>query len=85
MMNRIAFIMTALLMLTVNALAFAGEQEKTESVIVTGYGVDVDKARENAIKNAVQQVVGVYVASDTIVKNNGSSAYRVGKNEAENS
>jgi len=38
-------------------------------VIVTGIGADADAARLNAIRNAVEQIIGVYVSADTLVKN----------------
>lgn len=47
---------------------YADEPEKTDKVIVTGIGINADKARQNAIRNAVEQVVGTYVSSDTMVK-----------------
>jgi hypothetical protein len=47
----------------------AGNDDKTETVIVTGIGIDADKARQNAIRNAVEQVIGSYISSDTIVQN----------------
>lgn len=46
----------------------AEEPEKTETVVVTGFGLDADKAWLNGIRNAVEQVVGTYVSSDTMVK-----------------
>lgn len=46
----------------------ADEPEKVEKVIVTGMGINADKARQNAIRNAVEQVVGTYVSSDTMVE-----------------
>jgi len=49
--------------------ADAEEPEKTMKVIVTGIGADADAARLNAIRNAVEQVIGVYVSADTLVKN----------------
>jgi len=50
-------------------LVDAEESEKTMKVIVTGIGADTDAARLNAIRNAVEQVIGVYVSADTLVKN----------------
>jgi hypothetical protein len=47
----------------------ADEPEKTMKVIVTGIGADTAAARLNAIRNAVEQVIGVYVSADTLVKN----------------
>jgi hypothetical protein len=29
--------------------------------VITGIGVDIDKAKQNAIRNAVEQVIGTYV------------------------
>lgn len=46
----------------------ANELEKTEIITSIGMGVDADKARKNAIRNAVEQVVGTFVTSDTMVK-----------------
>lgn len=59
----------SLLLLLPTGASHAEEAEKTEKVVVTGYGVNIDKAKENAIRNAVEQVIGIYVTSDTIVKN----------------
>jgi len=50
-------------------LVDAEEPEKTMKVIVTGIGADTAAARLNAIRNAVEQVIGVYVSADTLVKN----------------
>lgn len=60
--------LSALLILS-PTVSHAEEPEKTEKVVATGYGVNADKAKENAIRNAVEQVIGTYVTSDTIVKN----------------
>lgn len=49
-------------------LSIADEPEKVEKVVVTGIGINADKARQNAIRNAVEQVVGTYVSSDTMVQ-----------------
>lgn len=51
------------------AISHAEEPDKTEKVVITGIGVDIDKAKQNAIRNAVERVIGSYVVSDTIVKN----------------
>jgi len=48
---------------------FAEEPEKMEHVISTGVGIDMDGAKANAIRNAVEQVVGTFVSSETILKN----------------
>jgi len=50
-------------------LVDAEEPEKTMKVIVTGIGADTAAARLNAIRNAVEQAIGVYVSADTLVKN----------------
>ena len=50
-------------------LVDAEEPEKLMKVIVTGIGVDTAAARLNAIRNAVEQLIGVYVSADTLVKN----------------
>lgn len=47
----------------------AEEPGKTIKVIVTGVGADADAARRSAIRNAVEQVIGVYVSADTLVRN----------------
>lgn len=52
------------------SLSFAAEPEKIEKVVATGIGINLDKAKQNAIRNAVEQVIGTYVSSDTLVKNN---------------
>lgn len=57
-------------LITIPAFTFCDEPEKIEKVIVTGVGIDADKAKQNAIRNAVEQVVGSYISSDTMVKNN---------------
>ena len=35
--------------------------------MATGYGIDEVKAKGNAIRNAVEQVIASYAASETIV------------------
>ena len=44
-----------------NGAIEAQEAEKTDKVITTGLGLDRDKAKENAIRNAVEYAVGIYV------------------------
>jgi len=63
------FALTVLLTFFFIASTYAEEAEIIEKIIVSGVGVDADKARQNAIRNAVEQIVGTYVSSDTIVKN----------------
>ena len=60
--------MISLLVLSIS-IARADEPEKIEKVIVSGIGIDMDKAKQNAIRNAVEQVIGSYISSDTIVQN----------------
>jgi len=64
----IIFIVLSLLVLSLS-IAQADEPEKTEKIVASGIGVDMDKAKQNAIRNAVEQVIGTYVSSDTIVQN----------------
>lgn len=59
----------SLLLLVIPGITFAEEPEKIEKIIVSGVGLDADKAKVNAIRNAVEQVIGSYVASDTLVNN----------------
>lgn len=42
---------------------------KQMSVVATGVGVDPDKAKYNALSNAIEQVVGVLVDAETLVEN----------------
>jgi len=65
-MTKLMFIL--LILCTFPHMVVADEPEKIEKVIVTGIGEDADKARQNAIRNAVEQVVGTYVSADTMVK-----------------
>lgn len=46
----------------------AGEEKLMEAV-ATGIGTDPDQARQNAFCNAIEQVVGVLVDAETLVKN----------------
>ena len=41
----------------------------TTEIIVTGVGLDPDKALKNALMNAVQQVVGAIIDAETFIKN----------------
>lgn len=64
-----AALFSLVLLVFVSTIGYTEEPEKTEKVVITGIGVDIDKAKQNAIRNAVEQVIGAYVTSDTIVKN----------------
>jgi len=57
-----------LMLISFPNFAVADGPEKTEKVVVSGMGVDADKARQNALRNAVEQVVGTFVSSETLVK-----------------
>lgn len=50
----IPILFTLILVVSVN-LSYAEESEITEKVVVTGIGVDIDKAKQNAIRNAVEK------------------------------
>lgn len=67
--HHLHLIALSILLILSTTVSHAEEPEKTEKVVATGYGVNADKAKENAIRNAVEQVIGTYVSSDTIVKN----------------
>lgn len=43
--------------------------DQTKIIVVTGYGIDHDKALKNALQSAIEQQVGVLVDSETIIKN----------------
>ena len=47
----------------------ASAETKLMSVVVTGAGTDPDKAKYNALSNAVEQTVGVLVDAETLVEN----------------
>lgn len=67
--HHLQLIALSFLLILSTTVIHAEEPEKTEKVVATGYGVNADKAKENAVRNAVEQVIGTYVTSDTIVKN----------------
>jgi len=50
--------------------ARAQEQARLMEVVVTGAGLNPDSAKQNAFSNAIEQVVGVLVDAETLVKNN---------------
>ncbi|MGV8057300.1 MAG: hypothetical protein AB2L12_04580 [Smithellaceae bacterium] len=64
----IVIVMIALFVFSIS-MVYADEPEKIEKVIVSGIGIDMDKAKQNAIRNAVEQIIGSYISSDTIVQN----------------
>ena len=59
-------ILSFVLIALISTISFAN---KVETVIVEGLGVSIESARENAAKNALGQVVGMYTVSDSVVKN----------------
>jgi len=46
-----------------------GSELPTMDVVVTGVGLDLDKAKQNGLSAAVEQVVGVHVQAETLVEN----------------
>jgi len=68
--NKLVFAVVVLLCLgsTMRDI-FAQSENATAEVTATGVGITSDDAQKNAIINAVQQVVGMYVDSETLVKN----------------
>lgn len=63
------FLSVFLVLVPLTCFIHAQEPDRIDKVVVTGVGVDADKARQNAIRNAVEQVIGTYVSSDTMVQN----------------
>ena len=47
----------------------AQRESDTISVVVDGYGKDIDSALQNALRAAVQQAVGTLVSAETLVEN----------------
>ncbi len=58
-----------LLLLCFSTFVYAIESEKFEKVIVSGMGTTPETAKQNALRAAVEQVVGIHLLSDTIVQN----------------
>ena len=48
--------------------SFTSQESGTRSVLVTGVGNDIQQAKEDAVRNAVQSVVGAYVSSDLVMR-----------------
>jgi len=40
-----------------------------KTVIASGYGSNLEKAKNTALKNSLEQVIGVYLKSNTYLKN----------------
>jgi len=64
---RIAAVLLFTMLLAMRAVA--AEPEKLEKVVVSGMGASIDAARQNALRAAVEQVVGTHLLSDTMVEN----------------
>lgn len=45
------------------------KQSETKDVTVSGNGTNCEQARQDALRNAVETVTGIYVASETLVSN----------------
>jgi len=50
--------------------SFGQQVERITSVVATGVGTDSDMAIKNGIRAAVEQAVGTYISSETIITNN---------------
>jgi hypothetical protein len=70
-MKRSVFVLSLIFLLLLPSYALPQVQspERIEKVVATGTGIDSEKATRSAIRNAVEQVIGLYVSSDTIVQN----------------
>ena len=66
----ITYTIAAILTLaTFRVVAEPAGNEATTEVVVSGVGLDADKALRNALMNAVQQAVGLIVDAEALVKN----------------
>lgn len=68
-MIRIIIICMWISVLNLDATGIEGKNNDIQKVIVTGIGINENKAIKNASKAAIQQVVGMYVVSDVLMKN----------------
>ncbi len=59
----------SLVVLLCLVLAAPGEEVKVKEVVAEGAGTTEKEAEEDAVRNAVRQVVGAYVSAETLVKN----------------
>lgn len=57
------------LAITTVGSALSEGPEKIDKVLASGMGTTIDNARKNALRAAVERVVGTYLLSDTIVQN----------------
>jgi len=58
-----------LILVIISYITLYASNQKIESVVVSGMGINQDGAIKNATKTAIQQVVGMYVVTDSLVKN----------------
>lgn len=70
MFKKILLLVVAFLLAAAPMATRAEESERIEKVVSVGAGETADAARLDAIRNAVEQVIGTYVSSDTMVQNN---------------
>lgn len=63
------FALFVLFTLAVSLASAQTQQPDKQEVVVEGMGESPDRARQEALRVAVEQVVGVYVASETLVEN----------------
>lgn len=63
------FLAMAVALTSVFIIQHSLAQGKIEKVVVTGMGLSEEMAVQNASKTAIQQVVGMYVVSDTVMEN----------------
>lgn len=50
-------------------IAYSQAMDDMKVVVTSGIGVTAEKARINALKNAIEQVIGSYVTAETRIKN----------------
>lgn len=63
----ITTILVGVLLFSMSAAAAPSEQ--METVVVNGIGTDLDKAKYNAARNALEQVIGTFISTESIIKN----------------
>ncbi len=68
-MIRIIILCMWISVLILDAASVDGKNNTIQKVIVTGIGINENKAIKNATKTAIQQIVGMYVVSDVLMKN----------------
>ena len=68
-MIRIIILCMWISVLILDAASVDGKNNTIQKVIATGLGINENQAIQNASKAAIQQVVGMYVLSDVLMKN----------------